>query len=273
MIRIGGYLIDAAISERESLESEVTEYPVESGAVITDHVRNRPLMLDMEFVVSDTPIGEAAAARADGVVPSSEARQKLKALRATRQPFTVVSGAGTYENMVFTSLEFPRDGSTGDALKGTATLQQLDIAEVRRLSVATGGTSLGRRAGLGRRPATTVEGAGLWLCPTGVAVSKDAATNQRAGCRLVTTRDAGFLFGPQLADAKTGEFLSQDERKGMVVNISAPRKKNYAFDETKRQWVNRETGRPIAKETVVPADDFEIPEKFLGRPVNSQGGT
>jgi hypothetical protein len=246
MIRIGGYLIDAATSEEESLEADVTEYPVESGAVISDHVRNKPRTLELEFTVSDTPIGEAEAARAAGVVPSSEARQTLEDLRATRKPFTVVTARRTYENMVFASMRFPRDGQTGDALKATATLQQIEIVDVRRLS----------KLSLGQRSARGVSGAAVaWLCPIGVAVAKSTAENRRHGCRTVVTRDLvveGIAFpalaygdgaGELLTQQDIGRFESQKISTGL--GIRDPIVDSH-WDETQRRWVLN-SGAPVAK--------------------------
>ena len=48
MITIAGFVIDAALRETHTYESEVTEYPVESGAMITDNIRPRPITIEIE---------------------------------------------------------------------------------------------------------------------------------------------------------------------------------------------------------------------------------
>ncbi len=250
MIRIGGYAIDAIVGEEVSLEAEVTEYPVESGGVITDHTRNRPLKLELEFLVSDTPIGTVAAERTAGAVPSSEARQALEALRDSRQPFTVVTGTKTYERMVFASLSFPRDRETGDALRPRASLQQLSIVEVRRVSV-----DLGRRRGAGHRSSRRVPGAKIWLCSGGVATSDSDAENRRNGCREVVTRDGRLAF------ADTGEPLSDRDKQALtwrmtrlidgakddqppLVDTASPTLK---WDPVSERYIDTSSGRPISK--------------------------
>ena len=40
MFKIDGYIIDVAIEYTESYEATVTEYPVERGGVISDHIDN-----------------------------------------------------------------------------------------------------------------------------------------------------------------------------------------------------------------------------------------
>jgi hypothetical protein len=252
MIRIDGYLIDAAISEEPSLESEVTEYPVESGATISDHVRNLPLTLELEFTVSDTPIGQAATARAAGAVPSSEARQFLETLRASRRPFSVVTARRTYESMIFTSLAFPRDGETGDALVGRASLQHFEIVNVRRVAV-----ELQQKKNLGRRQSRTVPGGTLWLCPEGVTVSDDSAANKRNRCRKVITKvqPSADGFGVRyLVYADTGERLTsaesvrlarqQFQATGFGKAITDP---NLTWSEGRGEFVDRRTGVPPGK--------------------------
>jgi hypothetical protein len=263
VIRIGGYLIDAAISEEESLDADVTEYPVESGAVITDHVRNRPRKLDLEFVVSDTPIGAAAGARAADVVPSSEARQTLEALRATRQPFSVVTSVRTYDNMVFTSLSFPRDGDTGDALRGKASLQQIEIVQVRRVSVK-----------LSRRAARGAAGPAMWLCPEGVMVSQNSAENVRHKCRrIITKTDADGHSYPVFADsgvplgeadiARLGQQDIEQRNANLVTSInnatglSIPTDVPLEWDARHDRWVNARTGFPPSKEPTSATTFFE----------------
>ena len=248
MIRIGGYLIDAIITEESGLDAEVTEYPVESGAVITDHVRNLPGTLELEFVVSDTPIGEAASARPADVVPSTEARQKLEALRATRQPFAVITPRRTYASMVFTSLRFPLDGTTGDALRATATLKEIQIVDVRRVSVQL-------KPNFGRRAARNVSGGKLWLCPGATVTSTDDAENQRNGCREVKREKNVLVFvdtGRPLTDAQIAALNTRlalrtaglDDDRPRLVSTATP---GLQWDEASLHYIDTRQGVPIAK--------------------------
>lgn len=188
MIKIDGYVIDAAVTEEPAYESEVTAYPVESSADITDHTRNLPPSLSIEFIVSDTPIGEVAKARVGSVVPTSEAKGFLLALRASRAPFTVECASGVFESMIFESLSFPRDGATGAALMGSATFKQIEIREVRR-------TVVGEKRKLGRRSARAVEGKVMWLCPAGTRERPgDDEFNANQGCRKVVSTNGVPTF-------------------------------------------------------------------------------
>ena len=49
--------VDVIIRESTNLGNIVTENPLEDGTSIFDHVTNKPQTLDIEFIITDTPIG------------------------------------------------------------------------------------------------------------------------------------------------------------------------------------------------------------------------
>jgi hypothetical protein len=59
----GPLTFDATISEAHDREADVTDYPVEEGANVADHVRPRPKTLTLETFVSNEPIGSPDAVR------------------------------------------------------------------------------------------------------------------------------------------------------------------------------------------------------------------
>jgi len=134
-VLIDGYLVDVAVSEGHEFPSEVTQHPVETGADLTDHVRNRPIMITLEGVVSDTPIGLVANERSEDVLPSDEALAKLKEIRNRREPVTITTSLGTYENMAMQSLSVPRSSSTGEALRFTCVFVQIQLITNERTTI------------------------------------------------------------------------------------------------------------------------------------------
>lgn len=137
MVRIDGYLIDAAITEEHNLESEVTMNPVEEGSDVTDSIRNKPPSVSMECRVSDSPLAAVASERSEGVLPSDEARAKLLAIRTARQRITVVTSLGTYTDMAITSLGFPRSVKTLGGLWFRVVFQQVEVVANERTTIRT----------------------------------------------------------------------------------------------------------------------------------------
>jgi hypothetical protein len=58
---IGGLFFDALLEESSELVTDVTEYPIETGAIGNDHAIDRPLRLMMTVALSDNPIKAALA--------------------------------------------------------------------------------------------------------------------------------------------------------------------------------------------------------------------
>lgn len=136
MVKIDGYAIDAALSEEHELEAEVTEFPVEEGANVTDHVRIKPRVVTIKGCVSDTPIGAVADLRAgSNLEPNEEARVVLESIFEARDPITIETNLKTYTNMIMESLTIPQSADVGEALMFTATFRQVIIEANKRVVI------------------------------------------------------------------------------------------------------------------------------------------
>lgn len=126
LVRIGGppplpsYLMDLALSEEFSFPGEATKFPVEQGVEFTDHIRELPDEITLECIVSDTPIGVVAGDSTrqpvtgpDGTtstaLPSTEALQRMRELKAARQLVRIETTLGVFTSMAFIDLNVPVD--------------------------------------------------------------------------------------------------------------------------------------------------------------------
>lgn len=129
-------LFDVVLDESHELGSDLTEWPVEEGSDITDHVRLHTDRLTISGIITETPLLYLSPLREEGKQSRTvDALQSLETLRAMRSPFTVITGLKRYENMFFTSLTFVRGEGQGGALRFSAAL-----AELRMVSTATTAT-------------------------------------------------------------------------------------------------------------------------------------
>lgn len=142
-VYIAGYEIDVALAEEHSFDSEVTEHPVETGADVADHVRARPIVVTVEGVVSNTPIGDLALRRNQFLsvggeafaMPSDEVFAFLLDIRDKREPVTIETTLRRFENMVLESLSAPRSRETGDAFRFSATFKQIQLVTNARSTI------------------------------------------------------------------------------------------------------------------------------------------
>ncbi len=243
---IDGFVIDLAVSVKEGAEAEATKFPVERGAPTTDHVINSPRTLELEFLVSDTPIGDVFALRSSGTIPSTEARTFLEELRDSKRAFVVEYGDRRWEDQIFTALDFEEDAEKSGGLFATASLQKIDFADVRRVVVERVVVA-----------SPKLPGKKMWLCPEGVAVSKSAAQNKRNKCREVIDDFGYYRF------ADTGVALNESELRNFgtqtfneLTGLKVPY--DLAWNPNTDQWERRGAQVVVTKHTLF--------EKYLGVP-------
>ncbi len=151
---IDGYEIDGLLTEDHSLESEITEYPVESGGDVTDHIRRKPRRYVCEGVVSDTPLGELVAIReAQGGRPSEMARAHFEDIHERRARIIVATAKKRYENMVMETCVFPENEDTGEALRFRATFKQIRMITNERTTVRVAVPIAKKKVNRGNKPA------------------------------------------------------------------------------------------------------------------------
>jgi hypothetical protein len=203
---------DASISEKHGRESPPTEFPVEDGDVISDHIIIKPTTLELTGIISDTPIGgvqqlltslatTAASALIPpvGVVaasaafslfsvggqsksPSMRAYEQLLSIQFQGQGLTVFTSLARYPNMYIKSLSAPRDAQTGKVLLFTLSLIQLTIVVPQTVNIqilANPGLS-GNLADKGEQNAALTNqynaGKGNGLAATGITAPRTAVT-------------------------------------------------------------------------------------------------
>lgn len=133
MIKIDGFPIDCAVSVEVVRESEVTSHPVEVGADVTDHVRNNPVLVNLDCRISNTPMDAVAALRTG--IPSEEGRARLIAIRNAREPVTIELVDETLDSMVMQSFTTPQTVQTGEALEFRVTFKEVVLVTNQRATV------------------------------------------------------------------------------------------------------------------------------------------
>lgn len=159
-------IAQATIEEMHNDELEITEHPIEEGAVISDHAYMRPAEVVIRCAWSNSPSGltsfisqavgvGAALSKTVGVlaaIPSTiqaaqsllsgndqnqvkDMYQKLRKLQTDRIPFDLFTGKRSYSNMMIKSLRVDTEEKTENALMVTAVCRQLIIVSTQTVSV------------------------------------------------------------------------------------------------------------------------------------------
>jgi hypothetical protein len=132
--------LDAAITEDHEVNAETTDYPIETGAIISDHYFLRPRKYSVTGMVSDSPVqylsalstGLGSVTNVMGISTGELSRsltayQAMLSLMVSATPFEVVTGLDFLKNMVVSSLRVPRSAVLGRQFRFSAELKQLNI--------------------------------------------------------------------------------------------------------------------------------------------------
>lgn len=159
-------VIDATIEENHLLAARVTEFPIEDGSSISDHVIQSPFKLTMNCVISDDPINtsellESTALGLSSSVFGSKAiiaagiaskiggdllaknRSKIsKTAKETLEGFkkeaillTVSTSLEVYSNMLIENIGIPRTVRNSSSLSFSIVLKQVDIVSKEFVTV------------------------------------------------------------------------------------------------------------------------------------------
>lgn len=103
--QIGWATVDVAVEMEHVREADVSQFPVEYGATITDHVRSKPQRLEISGFVTDTPLESGGLSI--GSARSSATFHLLQMMMEARQPIIVLTPRQLYTNMVIERLSVP----------------------------------------------------------------------------------------------------------------------------------------------------------------------
>ena len=152
---IGALQLDALISEQTSLSNGVTQYAVEEGAPVSDHISSEAEKLTIEGVVTGASVSLFGV---HGRSKMIEAKEALRVINEQRQPITVVTGLDVYPEFAMESCDISRNADDGEKLHISISLTKIRKAKTREADIPPGKVrqSAAGKAGETRKPAGRV---------------------------------------------------------------------------------------------------------------------
>lgn len=127
---LAGIQFDVLLSQDETYEAQVPDYPVESGYKVQDGVLPEPLVIDPVLYLSNTPVTwKSRIGTGRNRVKNVESR--LRNIFWNREPITFMTSDMTYDNMVITSMKISKTEEDGYARRIPITLKQVEITETK----------------------------------------------------------------------------------------------------------------------------------------------
>lgn len=138
-------VMDATLSESHSHTADVTDYPVERGANISDNVRAKPVTLTVDGYVSDFPLhtnviqqftaGAFTERPTEDLRRSQNVLDKLIKLKDKGTLIIVTTGARTYQNMVVTSVQVNRDKTVINGLRLNIAMRSIELVDTQTVQI------------------------------------------------------------------------------------------------------------------------------------------
>lgn len=227
-VRINGYPIDLTLSEGYEFQNEITDIPVEKGSPITDHIKALPRTIELEGIVSDTPIGTIArdstrVTEAGKPKPSQDAYQRLVAIADGGEPVTIEVGRGKFTDMGLESLSTPYTKDKSKALFFTVKFKKIRIIVNSRTNIRSSSRGGSRKKNFGLSSGIKMAGQAVkWL------------KNSNIG-RLV-----GSFVGTDAITVKNGKYYHEDGKQLTPKEKEAFLK--YKQDKAHRNFQNKSDG-------------------------------
>jgi hypothetical protein len=131
------FAFDCVVEEKHDETNTITEFPIETGAVTSDHIRSNPVRVQLKGIVAETAVFD------ESIFPNNNARRVKDAYDALIQMkrsgdvFDLQTSLQTYSSMAIEAVGISRNSSTGKVLDATVTLKQIFTSTIATVQVAT----------------------------------------------------------------------------------------------------------------------------------------
>lgn len=140
---IGSLELDALLTESTTLSSQITEYPIEDGSVISDHITQENETLSIEGVITSAgTLFNLSFGKAKLIA----AKETLRQLHRERALITIITGLDVYTDFAIESCEISRSAEGGEQYSVSISLRKIKKVSLRTEEIPPEKTS-GRATG------------------------------------------------------------------------------------------------------------------------------
>lgn len=139
---------DVRKSEVHKYQSEVTEYAVENGTILAQHIIQKPISISLSFEETNSGkmIRSAMAAYGVNSVKNANMFDQLINIWENKIPVSIITEQREYKNMVVTNMPIMHKQPYRGALQVLVDFTQLTVAQTRLVSYAGLTTSIDKAA-------------------------------------------------------------------------------------------------------------------------------
>lgn len=128
---VGSLTFDLVLSESHNRNNAISEYNIENGSFISDHIQNQLETGSVSGVISNFSINST------GIVSNraQDAFDLLEELWKAKQLVTITTVHKVYENVAIESINVGRDDATGEAIYIDISFKKVNIVSLKEVTV------------------------------------------------------------------------------------------------------------------------------------------
>ena len=131
---VGAITFDLILSEGHNLNNDITQYNVEDGSIISDHIRNQLESGVVSGLITNFSINDVALLGNKAQI----AFDQIVQLWRDRTLVDIYTVYKVYEQVAITSISINRDESSGESLVADFSFQEMNIVSLQAVEVQAG---------------------------------------------------------------------------------------------------------------------------------------
>lgn len=128
---LGSIPLDALLIEDTELSANISQYPVEDGTVISDHITREPERLALSGVVTAAGIIMFGAGGRSKLIAAKEA---LRQIHKERIPVTIVTGMDVYADYAMSNAKISRTNE-GEKITLDCEFQKIEKSQLKQADI------------------------------------------------------------------------------------------------------------------------------------------
>lgn len=136
---------DVSENETHDATAKATSHPIDSGAETSDHIQQEPDAIDLQVIVSNTPIVSDVDASVLTPGRAEDAYNTLRKIKETGRLVTVFTTLHEYTSMAIVRISVTRNAAKGDVVSMSLRLQQIRTATNVTIDLPTPSVARGQK--------------------------------------------------------------------------------------------------------------------------------
>lgn len=128
---VGSIQFDLVLGETHNMSNIITEYKIEDGSTISDHIQNNVRTGTVTGLITNFSIGEGTLTENRALL----AFQRLEELFEAKELVTIVTVYKVYEDVVIENISIAKDSNTGESIVADFSFREITKVSLQTINI------------------------------------------------------------------------------------------------------------------------------------------